>query len=328
MKTPFQPRASSDGMDFLDSREWIHLKRGVDRGGCGPIGLRGHLIILCGRVRLPRGDFDYEILELDSDDLVLGSGLCLWSPTVTLHVLLNSGVEAALTEIVLERDPIPLIDMYDSETVEGPVAREVDPGVSIEEDPNEAESDAGMVPQPEEVAPVRTEGIDTLSNEQQLEAASQQIVRLREEISQMDAFCYTARQTHWQATARFLSTMRDTVDRARAELESRPGGSGSRHPQVRIQKRVHTSRKAAIGSVGTSYKRPGQGPWKSGDYKRLHGKQRIGNEGRRTQTPGGVQEYVHIVNIPRTSALRCNKYLRRCPEEQADPRLREEPQKE
>ncbi|KAI5682847.1 hypothetical protein M9H77_04075 [Catharanthus roseus] len=34
--------------------------------------------------------------ELGSDDLVLGSGLCPWSPTVALHVLFNLSVEAAL----------------------------------------------------------------------------------------------------------------------------------------------------------------------------------------------------------------------------------------
>ncbi|KAI5650432.1 hypothetical protein M9H77_36437 [Catharanthus roseus] len=46
-------RASSDDVDDLDSGEWIHLKKGVDRGGCGPIGLCGNRIMLCGRVRLP-----------------------------------------------------------------------------------------------------------------------------------------------------------------------------------------------------------------------------------------------------------------------------------
>ncbi|KAI5682161.1 hypothetical protein M9H77_03389 [Catharanthus roseus] len=40
-------RASFDGVDVLDSGEWIHLKRGVDRRGCGPISLRVHYIILC-----------------------------------------------------------------------------------------------------------------------------------------------------------------------------------------------------------------------------------------------------------------------------------------
>ncbi|KAI5677122.1 hypothetical protein M9H77_08072 [Catharanthus roseus] len=39
---------------------------------------------------------DYEMLELGFDDLVMGSRLYLWSPTIALHVLLNSDVEAAL----------------------------------------------------------------------------------------------------------------------------------------------------------------------------------------------------------------------------------------
>ncbi|KAI5658068.1 hypothetical protein M9H77_26861 [Catharanthus roseus] len=43
-------RASSDGVDVSYSGEWIHLKRGVDRGGCDPISLRGHRIMLCNRV--------------------------------------------------------------------------------------------------------------------------------------------------------------------------------------------------------------------------------------------------------------------------------------
>ncbi|KAI5681607.1 hypothetical protein M9H77_02835 [Catharanthus roseus] len=47
-------RASSDGVDDSDSREWIHLKRGVDRGGCGLISLRGHRIMLCGGISSER----------------------------------------------------------------------------------------------------------------------------------------------------------------------------------------------------------------------------------------------------------------------------------
>ncbi|KAI5656694.1 hypothetical protein M9H77_25487 [Catharanthus roseus] len=39
---------------------------------------------------------DYDMLELVSNDLILGSGLCPWSLTVALHVLLKSGVEVAL----------------------------------------------------------------------------------------------------------------------------------------------------------------------------------------------------------------------------------------
>ncbi|KAI5666422.1 hypothetical protein M9H77_16275 [Catharanthus roseus] len=43
-------------MDDSDSGEWIHLKRGVDCRGCGPIGLRGHCIMLCSGVRPPSGE--------------------------------------------------------------------------------------------------------------------------------------------------------------------------------------------------------------------------------------------------------------------------------
>ncbi|KAI5650119.1 hypothetical protein M9H77_36124 [Catharanthus roseus] len=47
-------RASSHGVDVSYLGEWIHLKRGVDPGGgCGPIGLHGHCIILCGGVQPP-----------------------------------------------------------------------------------------------------------------------------------------------------------------------------------------------------------------------------------------------------------------------------------
>ncbi|KAI5652504.1 hypothetical protein M9H77_29691 [Catharanthus roseus] len=90
------------------------------------------------------------------------------------------------------------------------VAQGVEPGISIKEDPNETESDAGMLPELERAAPVIAEGIDALVAGGSLsplpvlpvEAASQQMARLREKISRMDAFCYTARQAHRQATAR------------------------------------------------------------------------------------------------------------------------------
>ncbi|KAI5664374.1 hypothetical protein M9H77_23697 [Catharanthus roseus] len=49
-------RASSDGVDVSNSGEWIHLKRDVDSRGYGPIGLRGHRIMLCGGVRSPSGE--------------------------------------------------------------------------------------------------------------------------------------------------------------------------------------------------------------------------------------------------------------------------------
>ncbi|KAI5663773.1 hypothetical protein M9H77_23096 [Catharanthus roseus] len=63
-------RASSDYVDISDLGEWIHLKTDI---------------VL------------WRMLELDSDDLVLGSRLCPWNPTVALHVFLNLGVKVVLT---------------------------------------------------------------------------------------------------------------------------------------------------------------------------------------------------------------------------------------
>ncbi|KAI5653230.1 hypothetical protein M9H77_30417 [Catharanthus roseus] len=103
-------------------------------------------------------------------------------------------------------------------------------------------------------------------------------------------------------------------------------------------------RKTAIGLAATPYKHPGQGPWRPKDFKRYRSEQRTGNECRPTLTPGGAHRVCtycgrsgHVAEMCyqksrlcyrcgkpcmlETSALRCNRYLRRCPEEQADPRL-------
>lgn len=55
----------------------------------------------------------------------------------------------SLMGIVLERDPISIIDLLDSETIEGLVAQGVELGVLIEEVFSEPESDVGLVPEPE-----------------------------------------------------------------------------------------------------------------------------------------------------------------------------------
>ncbi|KAI5675844.1 hypothetical protein M9H77_06794 [Catharanthus roseus] len=93
-------------------------------------------------------------------------------------------------------------------------------------------------------------------------------------------------------------------------------------------------RKTAIGSMTTPYKCPGQGPWKPRDFKRSSSEQRTGNEGRPTLTPGGAHRVCtycgrsgHVAKMCYRklrlcfNALRCNKYLRRRPEKQADPQL-------
>ncbi|KAI5661693.1 hypothetical protein M9H77_21016 [Catharanthus roseus] len=107
-------RASSDDVDVSNSGEWFHLKRGVVQQRCGLIGLCGHRIMLCDRVGClvecqegletkvgPMADLclagiNYEMPKPDSDDLVLGSKLCSWNPTVVLHVFLNLGIKATL----------------------------------------------------------------------------------------------------------------------------------------------------------------------------------------------------------------------------------------
>ncbi|KAI5663612.1 hypothetical protein M9H77_22935 [Catharanthus roseus] len=51
-------RASYDDVDVSESGEWIHLKRGIDYGGCDPIGLRGHALRTALHLRvLIRSDF-------------------------------------------------------------------------------------------------------------------------------------------------------------------------------------------------------------------------------------------------------------------------------
>ncbi|KAI5650011.1 hypothetical protein M9H77_36016 [Catharanthus roseus] len=108
--------------------------------------------------------------------------------------------------------------------IEGPEMVPVAPGIglrtSVEEDPSEPMSDSEMMPEPEGMAPADAEGTGTFTTE------------LREEISWVDALCYTALDWLRQFIAQFLSTARDSVDRARVELESRPGCSGSQCPQT------------------------------------------------------------------------------------------------
>ncbi|KAI5680500.1 hypothetical protein M9H77_01727 [Catharanthus roseus] len=48
-------RTGNASVDVLDSR-MDPLEEGVNRGGCGPIGLHGHRIMLYGGVRPPSGE--------------------------------------------------------------------------------------------------------------------------------------------------------------------------------------------------------------------------------------------------------------------------------
>ncbi|KAI5651004.1 hypothetical protein M9H77_37009 [Catharanthus roseus] len=188
-------------------------------------------------------------------------------------------------EIIPEREPIPVIDLSDDESIEGPemapvVAPGIGPGTSIEEDPSEPTLDSEMIPEPEQGTPAVTGSMGTSVANTMPAAASptpippvasvssfpasllwggvreydicgyclwreqrarrQESARaamLEEELAQTRA-AHAAREREilelinerdWlrQFIAQFLGTTRDSVDRARDELESRPGGSGS-----------------------------------------------------------------------------------------------------
>ncbi|KAI5677584.1 hypothetical protein M9H77_08534 [Catharanthus roseus] len=172
-------------------------------------------------------------------------GLILDEPSRTTS---SSSSSYSLREIIPKRKPIPVIDLSDDESVEGPeiapVAPGIGPGTSIEEDPSEPMSDSEMTPEPERGAPAVTGSMGTsventmpaaasptpippvasvssfptsllrggvreydicgycLWREQRAEAARQQVIALREEISGMDALFYAARQARRQETER------------------------------------------------------------------------------------------------------------------------------
>ncbi|KAI5673073.1 hypothetical protein M9H77_13437 [Catharanthus roseus] len=199
-----------------------------------------------------------------------------------------------LREIVPERDPILLIDLSDSEMVEGPVAQGMELGVSIEEDPSEAESDAEMLPELEGVALVAAEGIDTLvvggslSHYQYrlfVEAASQQTARLREEILRMDAFWYTARQAHRTGGLELPKLGHSGTNHGPGTISKNNSKRRLRAQLQRALAPLPPMGFAATIEAATSMEMVDRA---SRDSKRSRGEQRIESEGRQTQTLGGV----------------------------------------
>ncbi|KAI5683244.1 hypothetical protein M9H77_04472 [Catharanthus roseus] len=77
----------------------------------------------------------------------------------------SSSSSYSLREIIPEREPIPVIDLSDDESVEGPemapVAPRIGLGTSIEEDPSEPTSDSEMTSEPGREAPAVIGGIGT-----------------------------------------------------------------------------------------------------------------------------------------------------------------------
>ncbi|KAI5667441.1 hypothetical protein M9H77_17294 [Catharanthus roseus] len=121
MVDPLEERRSS--VESFVQSQWVGRLVESPEGLETKVGLRADLVgapricslvwLVIWRVRLfwnralirCLAGIDYEMLELVSDDLVMGSEFCLWNPTVELHVLLNSGVEAALMCLDLLRLP-------------------------------------------------------------------------------------------------------------------------------------------------------------------------------------------------------------------------------
>ncbi|KAI5658493.1 hypothetical protein M9H77_27286 [Catharanthus roseus] len=100
--------------------------------------------------------------ELVSDDLVMGSELCPLSPTVALHVLLNSGTRRNTTLIDRctrrARLWVGPVRLHHYRRTNG---TEIEFVASIEEDLSKPESDSEMVPEPEGVASADAEGMQT-----------------------------------------------------------------------------------------------------------------------------------------------------------------------
>ncbi|KAI5664820.1 hypothetical protein M9H77_24143 [Catharanthus roseus] len=157
--------------------------------------------------------------------------------------LSSSSSSHSLREIVPEKKPIPVIDLSDDESVEGPEMALVVPriglGTSIEEDLSEPTRWTANYGAEKGDFPGRcpvlysSPGTSTDNSEGRYardgarSGAGGTRKREREIMELID-------ERDWlrQFIAQFLGTTRDSVDRARVELESRPGCSGSQCPQV------------------------------------------------------------------------------------------------
>ncbi|KAI5673732.1 hypothetical protein M9H77_14096 [Catharanthus roseus] len=272
----------------------------------------GHIFIgrvggITGGIRASRFNARFEMLDFrqmahPSHRWTYREGTLVDEPT---RITSSSSSSYSLREIIPEREPIPVIDLSDDESVEGPemapVAPGIGPGTSIEEDPSEPMSDSEMTPEPEREAPAVTGSMGTsVANTMPAAAsptpippvasissfpalpslpsllrggvreydicASYSVERgdlpngrlilcgtpgtatgdgegrhVREGVSPDAGGSCSPREREileliierdWlrQFIAQFLGTTRDSVDRARDELESRPGCSGSQCP--------------------------------------------------------------------------------------------------
>ncbi|KAI5653295.1 hypothetical protein M9H77_30482 [Catharanthus roseus] len=157
----------------------------------------------------------------------------------------SSSSSYSLREIVLEREPIPVIDLSDDESVEGPEMAPVAPGtglrISIEEDPCEHTggghwtADYGVERGDfSSRCPVLYSSPSTSTGNDEgryarggARSGARDIRGPREIMELIDEQDWLRR-----FFAQFLGITRDSVDRARVELVSRPGCSDSQCPQA------------------------------------------------------------------------------------------------
>ncbi|KAI5653130.1 hypothetical protein M9H77_30317 [Catharanthus roseus] len=97
---------------------------------------------------------DYKMPKFVSVDLVIGLDSIR-------EAQLSYGTIFEFREVVLERVPVPVVDLCDGESTEGPVAQEAEFEIEIEEDPSEPETDLGRIAEPEGDAPIELGGTDT-----------------------------------------------------------------------------------------------------------------------------------------------------------------------
>ncbi|KAI5671973.1 hypothetical protein M9H77_12337 [Catharanthus roseus] len=130
----------------------------------------------------------------------------------------SSSSSYSLREIVLEREPIPMIDLSDDESVEGP---EMAPRGDLPNGRLILRGTLGTATEDDEGRHVR-EGLSPDAGG----SCSPREIEILEQIN----------ERNWlrQFIAQFLGTIRDSVDRARDELESRPGYFGSQCPQAEV----------------------------------------------------------------------------------------------
>ncbi|KAI5657018.1 hypothetical protein M9H77_25811 [Catharanthus roseus] len=148
---------------------------------------------------------------------------------------------------------------------------------------------------------------------QQLRQGNLTVAQYTAKFNRLAKYCLRLIDTDENKTRQFVKGLRVKLQRALAPLP--PIGFAAAveaATQTEMADQAIIQRKTAIGSATAPYKRPGQGPWKPRDFKRSHGEQRTGNEGRPTLTPGGSHRICTYCGRSVHVAKMCYRKLRLC----------------